>query len=104
MHKSRTKEDDHFNALVKILQLDSELKNQETISLLESTRKKEYESIESVRSANQNILRGAKNNLNKLDDDKEYIDVLLDETAYIAMDLIRLLKSRSSGSFVDRNY
>ncbi len=103
MHKSRVKEDDKYNSLVKILQLDHELRNQKAISLLESTRKREYERIEATRSLNQDFLKGTEGNLNKLDDDEEFIDVLLDETAHIATDLAKLLKSQSSSSFVDRN-
>ncbi len=103
MHKSRVKEDDKYNSLVKILQLDYELRNQKTISLLESTRKREYERIEATRSSNQTFLKGTEGNLNKLDDDEEFIDVLLDETAHIATDLAKLIKSRRSSSFVDRN-
>ena len=102
-HKTRIKQDKKFNSLVKILQLDFELKNQETISLLESTRKKEYEKIESTRFENQQLLKGTEDNLNKLDDDDEYIDVLLDETSHIATDLAKLLRARNSSSFVDQN-
>jgi len=104
MHDSRIKVDDKFNSLVNILQLDSELRNKKTISLLESTRKKEYEKIESIRAANQKFLKNTEANLNKLDDDEQYIDVLLDETAHIATDLAKFLKSHRSNSFVDQNH
>ena len=104
MHDSRIKVDDKFNSLVNILQLDSELRNKKTISLLESTRKKEYEKIESIRAANQKFLKNTEANLNKLDDDEQYIDVLLDETAHIATDLAKFLKSHRSTSFVDQNH
>ena len=103
MHKSRITKDNKFNSLVNILQLDFKLRNQKTISLLESIRKKEYEKIESTRTENQNSLKDTEDNLNQLDDDKEFIDVLLDETAHIATDLANLLKSQTSRSFVDRN-
>jgi len=104
MHDSRIKVDDKFNSLVNILQLDSELRNKKTISLLESTRKKEYEKIESIRAANQKFLKNTEANLNKLDGDEQYIDVLLDETAHIATDLAKFLKSHRSNSFVDQNH
>jgi len=104
MHDSRIKVDDKFNSLVNILQLDSELRNKKTISLLESTRKKEYEKIESIRAANQKFLKNTEANLNKLDDDEQYFDVLLDETAHIATDLAKFLKSHRSNSFVDQNH
>ena len=104
LHKTRVKQDDKFNSLVRLLELDFELRNQETISLLESKRKKEYELYESTRSENQNFLKDTDDNLSTLDDDEEYIDVLLDETANIAFDLAKILKSQSSTSFVDRNH
>ena len=94
MHKSRIKTDDKFNSLVKILQLDFELRNQKIVSLLESTRTKKYEKIKSARLSNQKYLKNTEDNLSKLDDDDEYIDVLLDETAYIAADLAKLLRIR----------
>lgn len=103
LHKMRIKKDDKFNSLVNLLELDYELRNQKSISLLESKRKKEYEHYETARSKNQNYLKDTEDNLNKLDDDEEYIDVLLDETANIAADLVKILKSQSSSSFVDRN-
>jgi len=104
MHDSRIKADDKFNSLVKMLQLDSELRNRKTISLLESTRKKEYEKVESTHTANQELSINTEANLNNLDDDKQYIDVLLNETAHIATDLAKFLKSHRSSSFVDQNH
>ncbi len=104
LHKLRVKNDNKFNSLMKLLALDYELRNQEKVSLLESARKKEYERYESIRLENQNLLKDTGNNLNKLDDDEEYIDVLLDETAHIAADLANILKSKSSNAFVGRTY
>ena len=104
LHKRRVKKNDKFISLVNLLELDHKLRNQETISLLESSRKKEYEQYEATRTKNHNYLKNTEDNLNKLDDDDEYIDVLLDETANIAADLSKFLKSQTSSSFVDRNY
>ncbi len=104
LHTARIRKDEKFNSLVKLLELDFKLRNQETVSLLESKRRKEYELYESTRSKYQNYLKNTEDNLNKLDDDDEYIDVLLDETANIATDLAKILTSHKSSSFVDRNH
>ena len=104
LHKERIKDDEKFNSLIEFMHLDYEIRNKKSISLLESTRKKEYEKIEESRSMYQDALRGTDENLNKLDDDEEFIDVLLDESAHIAADLTKLLKSQNSSSFVYRNH
>ncbi len=103
-HKSRIREDEKFNSLIEIFQLDYDVRNQKTVSLLESTRKEEYKRLESTRSEYENLLKDTEENLNKLDDDEAFIDVLLDETAHIATDLTKLLEARNSSSFVYRNY
>ncbi len=103
-HKARTKSDTKFNSLIEMFQLDHDVKNQATISLLESTRKAEYKSIESTRSKYEDLLKDTEDNLNKLDDDDTFVDVLLDETAHIATDLSKLLEARNSSSFVYRNH
>lgn len=103
LHKDRVRHDEKFNSLIEFMQLDYNLRNKKSISLLESARKKEYQQIEKSRSMYQDALRGTDENLNKLDDDEEFIDVLLDETAHIASDLTTLLKTHSSSSFVYTN-
>ena len=103
-HKARTRSDTKFKSLIEMFQLDYDVKNQKTISLLESTRKAEYKSIESTRSKYEDLLKDTENNLNKLDDDETFVDVLLDETAHIAADLTKLLEARNSSSFVYRNH
>ena len=99
-HKFRIEDDKKFKSLIEIMQLDYTLRNKSEISLLESTRKNEYEHIESTRSAYEKLLKNTEDNLNKLDDEDEQIDVLLDETAHIATDLARLLKTQHSNSLV----
>ncbi len=104
LHRSRTKNDKKFKSLYEILQLDNELRNNKTISLLEKTRKQEFARIEDSRESYQNLLKDTEANLNKLDDDDAQIDVLLDETAHIAIDLAKQLDANNSSSFVFRNY
>ncbi len=104
MHRNRTHTDEKFNSLIEMFQLDYDVRNQKTISLLESTRKAEYQRVESTRSEYEALLKDTEENLNKLDDDEAFIDVLLDETAHIATDLAKLLKAQNSSSFVYRNY
>lgn len=104
MHNSRVKVDEKFNSLIEIYQLDYDVRNQKTVSLLESTRKAEYKSVEATRTQYQDLLKDTDDNLNKLDDDEEFIDVLLDETAHIATDLTKLLEANNSSSFVYRNH
>lgn len=104
MHKSRVQTDDKFNSLLQNTQLDFELSNQTSISLFEAARRKEYDRVESIRAANSRVLTNTENNLNTLDNEAAYIDVLLDETVYIATDLVRLLQSQSSGLLVERDY
>ncbi|QMU60625.1 MAG: tail-specific protease [Gammaproteobacteria bacterium] len=104
MHSSRVKMNDKFNSLLEIFQLDYDVRNQKAVSLLESSRKEEYKRVETTRSEYQEMLKDMEENLNKLDDDEEFIDVLLDETAHIATDLTKLLKAKNSSSFVYRNH
>jgi len=104
MHNDRIKVDDKFNSLLEIIQLDYDVRNQKALSLLESTRKAEYKQVETTRSEYQEFLKDTENNLNKLDDEEEFIDVILDETAHIAKDLTKLLEARNSSSFVYRNH
>ena len=101
-HKLRLTTNIKFNSLREILQLDYEYRDKNSISLLESNRKKEYEEFEKTRSSLEEILKDTQNNLNTLDDNEEFSDVLLDETAHIATDLAKHLKNKSSSSFVDR--
>ncbi|NNC67420.1 MAG: carboxy terminal-processing peptidase [Gammaproteobacteria bacterium] len=104
MHNSRVKANEKFNSLLEIFQLDYDVRNQKTVSLLESTRKQEYQRIEVTRNEYQEILKDTDENLSKLDDDEEIIDVLLDETAHIAADLTKQLEAKNSSSFVYRNH
>ncbi len=103
-HKNRIKTNEKFNSLLEIFQLDYKVRNQKTVSLLESTRKKEYKNVEATREEYQALLKDTEGNLNKLDDDDEFIDVLLDETAHIAADLSKILEAKNSSSFVYRNH
>lgn len=104
MHSSRIKANDKYNSLIEIFNLDYDVRNQKTVSLLEETRKEEYQRVEATRTEYQDLLKDTEENLNKLDDDEEFIDVLLDETAHIATDLTRLLEASNSSSFVYRNH
>lgn len=104
LHESRIIKNEKFTSLINLLRFDDEVRGQTTVSLLETTRKKQHEQITSTRSAYRNLLQGTKDNLNPLDDEEEYVDALLDETAYIAADLSRLLKSQSLGPLVERGH
>ncbi len=104
MHSSRIKANDKYTSLIEIFNLDYDVRNQKTVSLLEETRKEEYQRVEATRTEYQDLLKDTEENLNKLDDDEEFIDVLLDETAHIATDLTRLLEASNSSSFVYRNH
>ena len=103
-HKIRTTTDEKFNSLIEIFQLDYDVRNLKTVSLLETSRKTEYQRVESNRSKYETLLKDTEDNLNKLDDDEAFIDVLLDETAHIASDLAKLLEAQNSSSFVYRNH
>lgn len=102
MHKSRTMNDEKYHSLMEMLRLDFELRNKNTISLLEPARRKEYEQTQAARLISQDLLEGTQDHLGKPDEDKKYIDVLLEETAHIAADLAELLKAHQSRSFGDR--
>lgn len=104
MHSDRVKDDEKFNSLIKIFHIDYDVRNQKTISLLESFRKEEYKRVEETRTSYQDILKDTEENLNKLDDDEEFVDALLDESAHIAIDLSKLLEAKNSSSFVYRNH
>ena len=104
LHSSRVKVNEKFNSLLEIFQLDYDVRNQKAVSLLESSRKDEYKRVEVTRTEYQELLKDTEENLNKLDDDDEFIDVLLDETAHIATDLTKLLEAKNSSSFVYRNH
>ena len=101
LHRSRIAKNEKFTSLIDLLRFDDEVKDQTTVSLLEAIRKKEHDQITSTRSTYRNLLQSTKN-LNTPDEEKQYVDALLDETAHIAADLSRLLKSRGSGSFANR--
>ena len=103
-HKIRTTTDEKYNSLIEIFQLDYDVRNLKTVSLLEASRKTEYQRVESNRSKYETLLKDTEDNLNKLDDDEAFIDVLLDETAHIACDLAKLLEAQNSSSFVYRNH
>ena len=103
-HKIRTTTDEKFKSLIEMFQLDYDVRNLKTVSLLESNRKAEYQRVESNRSEYETLLKDTEDNLNKLDDDEAFIDVLLDETAHIATDLTKLLEAQNSSSFVYRNH
>lgn len=103
MHKSRIENDVKFNSLREIMQLDYEYRDKNSITLLEASRKKEYEKFENTRSAHEEILKNTQETLTESDDNEEISDILLDETAHIASDLAEILKSQSSTSFVDRH-
>jgi len=104
MHQSRITSNKSFNSLREIMQLDFAYRDKNSISLLESARKKEYKTFEDTRSSYEEVLKNTKQNLNISDDSEEFSDVLLDETAHIASDLAKFLKSKNSSSFVERNH
>ena len=104
LHSSRVKVNEKFNSLLEIFQLDYDVRNQKAVSLLESSRKEKYKRVEATRTEYQELLKDTEENLSKLDDDDEFIDVLLDETAHIATDLTKLLEAKNSSSFVYRNH
>ena len=103
LHKSRIAEDKKYRSLMEMIQLDYELRNKGTISLLESTRKKEHEEAEAVRENRKNLLKtGQAPSVEG--EEEEFVDVLLEETAHIAADLVKLMKSQHSSAFGDRNF
>ena len=101
MHKSRILNNKKYKSLMNMLQHDSELRHKKSISLLESTRKKEYEKNEAARLANQDLLKNLQESSSRLDNE-EFVDVLLIEAAHIAADLAILLKSHQSRAFGSR--
>ncbi len=104
MHKKRVITNEKYNSLLEMFQLDYDVRNKKTLSLIESKRKEEYQLLEATRNEYQDLLKDTEENLNKLDDDEKIIDVLLDETAHIATDLTKLLEAKNSSSFVYRNH
>jgi len=104
MHKKRVITNEKYNSLLEMFQLDYDVRNKKTLSLLESKRKEEYQLLEATRNEYQDLLKDTEESLNKLDDDEKIIDVLLDETAHIATDLTKLLEAKNSSSFVYRNH
>jgi hypothetical protein len=104
MHKKRVITNEKYNSLLEMFQLDYDVRNKKTLSLIESKRKEEYQLLEATRNEYQDLLKDTEESLNKLDDDEKIIDVLLDETAHIATDLTKLLEAKNSSSFVYRNH
>ena len=88
---------------MEMIQLDYELRNKSTISLLESTRKKEHEEAEAVRENRKDLLKTGQAPPVE-GEEEEFVDVLLEETAHIAADLVKLMESQHSSAFGDRNF
>lgn len=103
LHKSRVTNDEKYRLLMEMIQLDYELRNKDTISLLESTRKKEHEQAEAVRANRDELLKTGQPPSAE-GEEEEFVDVLLEETAHIAADLAKLLEAQRSSAFGDRNF
>ena len=91
MHKTRITNDEKYKSYMKMLRFNFESRSKSTVSLLESTRKKEYHQNEAIRLTYQDLLNGLLDSANE-HSNKKYDDVLLEETAHIAADLAKLLK------------
>ncbi|MCY3804049.1 MAG: carboxy terminal-processing peptidase [Gammaproteobacteria bacterium] len=103
LHKSRITNDEKYRLLMEMIQLDYEVRNRDTISLLESTRKKEHEQAEAVRANRDELLKtGQPPSVEG--EEEEFVDVLLEETAHIAADLVKLMEAQHSSAFGDRNF
>jgi len=101
LHKDRIQSDKSFKLFLKQLQLIRDANDKKEISLLESKRKKEREQLQTTRRQLKNELRIAQG-LEPLqgaqeidepeneDEDKDKMDILLNETARILHDLIVL--------------
>ncbi len=101
LHKDRIQSDKSFKLFLKQLQLIRDANDKKEISLLESKRKKEREQLQTTRHQLKNELRIAQG-LEPLqgaqeidepeneDEDKDKMDILLNETARILHDLIVL--------------
>ncbi len=103
LHKSRIMDDKKYRSLMEMIQLDYELRNKSTISLLESTRKKEHEQAEAIRANREDLLKTGQTPSAE-GEEEEFVDVLLEETAHIAADLVKLLEAQHSSAFGDRNF
>ena len=103
MHKSRIMDDEKYNFLMEMFRLDYELRSKNTISLLESIRKEGHERAEAARANRKILLKNKQDNASEAENEEKFIDVLLEETAHIAVDLAKLLESQHSSSFGDRN-
>jgi len=101
LHKDRIQSDKSFKLFLKQLQLIRDANDKKEISLLESKRKKEREQLQTTRRQLKNELRIAQGlePLQKAqeidepeneDEDKDKMDLLLNETARILYDLIVL--------------
>lgn len=105
LHKSRVREDEKYRLLMEMVQLDYELRNKRTISLLESTRKEEHEQAEAVRANRDRLLKTAHApSVEGEEGEEEFVDVLLEETAHIAADLARLLETQQASAFGERSF
>lgn len=103
LHKSRITKDEKYRSLMEMIQFDYELRNKSTISLLESTREKEHEQAEAIRTNREDLLKtGQAPSVEG--DEEEFVDVLLEETAHIAADLVKLLAAQHSSAFGHRNF
>jgi len=101
LHKDRIQSDKSFKLFLKQLQLIRDASDKKEISLLESKRKKEREQLQTARRQLKNELRIAQG-LEPLqgaleidepeneDEDKDKMDILLNESARILYDLIVL--------------
>ena len=103
LHKSRITDDEKYRSLMEMIQLDYELRNKSTISLLESTRKKEHEQAEAIRANREDLLKTGQASSDE-GEEEEFVDVLLEETAHIAADLVKLLEAQHSSAFGDRSF
>ena len=94
LHKSRIQDNRDYRDLVLSLQRDSELRDKNSISLLESARQTEFEKNKAIHAARQDVKLDTPN---KKGGDED-VDVLLQETAHIAADLASLLNVQRASS------
>lgn len=105
LHKSRIREDEKYGLLMEMIQLDYELRNKGTVSLLESIRKEEHEQAEAVRANRDRLLKTTHApSVEGEEKEEEFVDVLLEETAHIAADLARLLEAQQASAFGEHSF
>ena len=102
LHRARITDDEKYSALLETMQFDYELRSKNTVSLLESTREERHARAETVRENRDALLKSKQDPATESEDEEEYLDVLLEETAHIASDLAQLLEPHYSSSFGER--